>query len=219
MTPGDFRTRVRERLSDSGSVFDDTMIDNALEDWARDIWPEILRKLPHYYIARASYTGVTDAQDADNEVYLLPSNFRSFAYLRRSDLSNRPTVEYVPNAIVQDMEFIAHAQLYDNPDAPLGSGETWSLYDATQFTIIPAPSATSFTYELTYFKVPDHTSKVDVPDEFLSRAVTEVAYLLALVDDDPLAEKLAQAVQLARNNMHKVSPDNQASVVPEVRLW
>lgn len=219
MTPAAFRTRVKERLSDSGSVFTDTMIDNAVDDWVRDTWPDILRKVSHYYLKTASYTGVTDAQDADNELYLLPSDFRSFAFLRRSDLSNTPLVEFVERAIVEDMRYVGNYKLYENSDAPVGSGETWSLYDSTQFILIPAPTATSYTYKLTYFRTHDNTSKIDVPDEYLSRAVNETAYILAVMDDDPLAEKLGQLVQLSRSNFSKVSPDNEAAVVPEVRLW
>jgi len=219
MTPSAFQTRVKERLSDSGGVFTTTMIDNAVDDWVRDTWSEILRKVPHYYLKTASYIGITDAQDAANELYLIPTDMRAFAFLRRSDLSNTPTVEYVERAIVEDMRYIANWLPYNNPDAPVGSGETWSLYDPTQFILIPAPTATSFTYTMTYFRVHDNSSKIDVPEEFLTRAINEVAYMLALMDDDPVADKLLKLVQLSRGQSDQISPNNEASVVPRVRIW
>ena len=224
-----FRARVRREARDIGSAvfYEDDLIENVLDDWVRENWPEVVRKVPRFYLDRQSYTGITDAVAGTNdEVYTLPATFRAFLSLRRTDTSDKPLLRFVQTK-VQDAYRFLYQPFYET-DSPFTSstGESWSFYTATQFQIIPAPTATTFTYEFLFLH--DHSTPiadgdtVDIPDEALSLAINDVVAKVLARGGEVDAGTLNAAYQAANSSralFQRVNPATGADIVPNSKRW
>lgn len=185
MQLGTFQTRVRTLLRDTDSsnpVYDDTYIENILEGWINVNWMNMARKVPNFYLATQTITGVDDAIDAADEQYELNLDFKSMLMIRRSDTDDRPVLSYKPLSHQDSYRFSTNLYVKDE-DAPNLSTEVWSFYDhdaagdlKNRIRILPAPTSNTFTYEVTYYR--KHTATaggptdlVDIPDEYITEAI------------------------------------------------
>ena len=222
-----FRTRVKEKLTDldtSNPFFSDTRIDNQLDDWIRDNWLTIVRKVPHHYFEVAAFIGVTDAVvSTNNERYTLPTDFRAIGFLQRTDLDHKPKLRFVARNDHDTWRFILDPLYVRDDDAIITSLETWSIFNKTQFQILPAPTATSFTYDMIYYK--QHTTAaaggdtVDIPDDFLTMAIVGVAKQLALIEGDKIAERLTGIEANINANLRRQRINVTQGVIPEMNVW
>lgn len=150
----------------------------------------------NFYMSKKSYVGRTDATDADFELYNLPaaSNlvFRLWHVLRRSDLAGKPAVSKVEpemqDPVANQQNGLFDDLIADYPENGTPSGQTAAIYSSTQFRIKPAPTSTSFTYDLWYQRFPAtlagtqvggvYTETVDAPESMRDLYCYDVAIKL-----------------------------------------
>ena len=191
ITLTNFQAQIHDAVRDLKATkrYPTTLINNQLDKWIRRVWPDIVKQVPrHYYTVSSEYTGITDAQDSANELYLLPdgspdAQFRSAAVLRRTDLTEKPPLHFINPQDQNIFRFGKSNYFQYAAEAPAQTDESWSIFDATQFKILPAPASTSYTYKLEYWR--QHTTvttggtNIDIPTEAESAAIDAVALACA----------------------------------------
>lgn len=225
-----FWTDVRSLLRDTKatSKYADELITGVLDRWIRSFWPRIVDRVPHYYFKEsAEITGVDDALDAAFEQYTLPTDLRSAAALRRTDLTDKPALRY--SGPVDQNRFRFFGSPYREPDSdePTYSLDTWSFYGATVFRILPAPPSNDYTYKFEYWR--KHTAAtasgntVDIPDEVYSLAVAAVALRCAGMQEPSnvgLIEGLSSMARMEAEMFQEQDRKKHKDVIPELtRFW
>ena len=150
----------------------------------------------NFYMSKKSYIGRTDATDADFEYYNLPAaaglTMRLWHVLRRSDLAGKPAVSKVEpemqDPVANQQNGLFDDLIADYPENGTPSGQTVSIVSSTQFRIKPAPTSTSFTYQLWYQRFPAelagtqvlsvYTETVDAPESMRDLYCYDVAIKL-----------------------------------------
>ena len=221
-----FRTRVRERLRDVGSTVyhEDSYINNVTDGAVLEAWPILVRKVRHFYLGHQSYTGITDAVGgSSNERYTLPTTFRGWGQLRRTDSGDdRPIVKFVDAFTIDQYRWSSRPYTRDS-NVPSMSGEACALYSSTQFQIIPAPAATSYTYDLLFLRA--HTTAsadgntVDVPDQALNYLINKVAFILTADDEDPAVQGKREMLSISEDMILREEVQTHLPPAPTVENW
>ncbi len=222
-------TKVRRRLADKTTRRDGTAITNpfypdadiflAVADAIRERQTDIIAADRSWYRQQktADYVGITDAIAASgpivaNEQYDLPSDFKDFEKLVRSDLAGYPVVRKVDHQ-VQEALRIRGAWLFAGfyavyPENVTPTYETCAVVTGmssnsrkNRLRILPAPAATSYTYRLWYQR--QHTEatagahELDIPDEWQEVIALDTALYLCATTNEKMAGLLAQQRDLA----------------------
>jgi hypothetical protein len=228
MILSDFRDRIRQRLRDTAATprYTDAYLTDVIDEAIDEMWPTLSQKSTHFYRKESTaFTGITNAvASTNNEQYTTPTDFRARGDLRRNDLSDKPTLRYVDLQYIDDWRIKAQQFYSPDPLSPSGTSEVWSLYNSTNFIIIPAPAATSYTYILTYLRT--HTTAsadgntVDIPDEAISLLIQKCTLDVLTDNDDPAAKMRFSHFQNALTRYLGQNVHKQQDVVPAVeRFW
>ena len=219
-----FRARIRQRLRDESTNYSDAYLNEAIDEAISELWPIFMDRVPHFYRKETIFTGITDAVAAtSNEQYTLPTDFRSRGTLRRNDLPNKPAMRYIQPNYIDDWRYRLVGPYTPDPQSPSQTFEVWSIFDKTNFIIIPAPSATTFKYKLQFFR--KHTTAsadgntVDIPDEAVTLLISKIALDILTDDDDPSSKLRFAHFQNQLTVFQGVTPHRQTDVVPEVERW
>jgi len=200
-------SKIRLRLQDRSTRrdgtaittprFSDTDLNTVINDVIRDRQPLIAEMDKSWYRSTADYT-------ASGETYSLPSGFKQWEELRRSDLSSYPIVPLI-DYNEQDAAKYAYASLWSgfyavHPENIAPAGSSAALLSTTQFRILPAPTS-SMTYRLFYQRVPTEptadSSNLDIPDNFQEVISLDAALYLASSVDAEVAGRIERQLALA----------------------
>lgn len=224
MILSDFRTRVRNRLRDTASQFSDALIWQTLDESIISQQQLIHQRVPNYYLASQAYTGITNAEaSSDNERYTLPTDFRHHLKLRRTDLAGDPVLIYVPIGTIDDYRFIGSRPFIDDPNLLQPADQYWTLYDSNSLIMVPAPTATSYTYRLDYIR--KHVTAdadgetVDIPDIAIPYMITYVAWSILSDDGDANADRLKERLAIDLRDFQSFNLFENANVAREVQRW
>lgn len=222
--------RMRKLLQDpTGEDYDlDTVIQPTVDDVIKENYDLLVKTVPRYYLKFFYFTGRVDAeQDTDNEEYLLPDDFYGIGNLRRVDIQDKPKLRFIGNQLDQDkFRYNAAYPFYDpDPNVPMLTTDTWTLYTATTLRILPAPASNDYQFKLSYFRKWEEaisgTDDVDIPDQAtVFIAAASVLEILAS-EDDPVSDKL-MGLLLGKIEGFKKSGEvkmDSGSIVPEVERW
>lgn len=216
VTRTQMETKVRRRIADKTTRRDGTSItpfhpaadvQAAINDSLRERQPQIISQDASFYVTETTYIGVTDAVVSTNdEQFNLPSNFKDFIRLCRTDLTYLPTVKKVTREEA-DTIYYAKGYLFAN-DVQLSENEVCAVLTGmtsnartNRVRILPAPASTSFTYKLFYTRVPTEPSsdshELDMPDEWAEVIALDAALYLANTVNAEIAARLEHARDLA----------------------
>lgn len=223
VTQAAMTTKVRRRLADASTRRDGTSVTNpfhsdatvqaAINDAVRERQSDIIAQDKTFYLTTAAFVGITDAVAAtSNQQYNLPSDFKDWVKLGRSDLPSYPTVKLVPHEFQDAYRYRAwdfFAGFYATyPENLSPSDETAAILTGVatgartnRFRILPAPASTSYTYTLWYIRTPTEPSQttyiVDIPDEWQEVVALDTALYLAAISNDESAGRLEHMRDLA----------------------
>lgn len=221
----DFAKRVRRWLKDlSQERFTLEEIYLGLDDFIREHFFEIVKQVPRYYLESDEYS-IADAEDEDNELYALPDDFYAVGNLRRGDLTDKPRLRYIGDHLdIQKFAQSSSYPFYDpDPLVPLNSGATWTLHDAENFRIVPAPMTDSYTYEMKYYRkwemAVQAADDIDVPDLALSFCAAGVATDILLAGAEPPGPALLARLGQIMQAFHQANEKPSAGTLPEVEQW
>lgn len=198
VTRTQMETKVRRRIGDKTTRSDGTSItpfhpaadvQAAINDCLRERQPLIITQDPTWYQSETNYIGITDAvASTDDEQYTLPTDFRAWIRLARTDLNYLPTVKKVERSELDMIYqqnghlFAGDSQLSENELCAILTGMT-SNARVNRLRIVPAPASTSYTYRLFYQRIPTEPSSdshdLDMPDEWAEVIALDAALYLA----------------------------------------
>lgn len=238
-------TKVRRRLADKTTRRDGTSISNpfypdaditaAVNDCVRERQPDIIAQDKTFYLRTpaADYIGITNAVAASgliiaNEQYELPTDFKDFVKLVRSDLPGYPVVKKVKHDEQEALK-ISGAWLFYGfyatyPENVTPTHETCAVVSGVtsnaktnRLRILPAPASTSYTYRLWYQRQPTEVSsgthEIDIPDEWQEVIALDAALYLVGTTNERVAGLLAQQRDLALANRAKEQGNRDAGPV------
>lgn len=227
MTLSDFATRVRRWMRDISQEAVDlsTEIAPTLEDFIRENYQKLVRNQPRFYRAQDTYTGVVDGEGDDSSLFELPDDFYFVGNLRRSDIQDKPKLKFITNHLdIDKYRYATNYQFYDpDPQVPIQTVETWTLYDSEYFQILPTPTSDAQTYELNYYRkweeASQETDEVDAPESAISFLVAGVAHDLLLTSNDATAAPVRARLMEIITNFTQTSEQIRKGVLPEVEQW
>lgn len=222
--------RMRRWLQDpDGEDYDlDTVIQPTVDDVIKENYDTLVKTVPRYYLSTYNFTGRVDAiTDTDNERYYLPDDFYGMGNLRRTDISNKPKLRFIANMLDQDKFKLGAAYPFYDPDpnVPLITTDTWTLYDNESLRILPAPASESYTFTLSYFRKWEEaltgTDEVDIPDQATIYVAAQAALDILISENDQVAPTLMGRLTGIIEGFKKSGEtkiDGNSSV-PEVERW
>jgi hypothetical protein len=193
------KASIKRRIGDIASTafYADAFYNDIIDSRTKTLAGLVAQLAPNYYLEFTSYTGVTDAIDADHEFYQLPTNFRAFSRLERKYGTGASAVyESVEMVNAEDGDIYAKrvVPVMYLPTSYNTGNRTCSLF-GTKLRIYPAPVDTGEVYRLIYMRQPVATSDdndlLDVPDEWQEVLILDCAVFILAQTNDPTATTIA----------------------------
>ncbi len=200
-TRGALRAKVLLRIGDTSSsqFYTTAFLNDLIDERLLTRSGEFARYSPNYYLEHYQFTGRDDALDSTYEFYAVPANFRAFVKVERRYGTNPASVYSLIwrslrtiNSEDEDRYRFLARTILTLPDSLTVYEQVVSMWD-TKLRILPAPIDNTFIYRLKYLRRPvtatDDNDDLDIPDEWVSAIVYDVARFALTQTGDPLMER------------------------------